>query len=370
VIPGTSHSIPRPGLTLHGSASRQATRALVAAFHDTADLLLRPVDAVRWLKLSILCLLLGGGTPSAAFNWSLGSLPGDIGFRGFIGRVRETVTAHAWLIALVTFAGAALFVGTLYLRSVFRFALVDAIAQRDVRIRPSLRKTRKSGRSYFRWLLGVVVGVSLSLIAGGMLVYPYLRAATAEGVRSPSFWAMLVGVLVGDVLIGLALALVIVLTDDFVVPIMYAEDLPLLRAWVKLVPKLKAEPAAFAVYVVLRFAVALATSVATLFLLFPLLLGLFSGAIISGALVVLALHLLGFFWSWSPLTVSLTAAGLAMLISLVLAVLSVVAMPAQVLIQDFGICFIAARFPSVQDVLQTSPKDWTDGSVTPGDIPA
>ena len=335
---------------------------MVAAFYDTADLLLRPVDAVRWLKLSVLCLFLGGGTPSAAFNWSLGSLPGDIGFREFIGRVRETVMAHVWLIALATLAAAGLLVGTLYLRSVFRFVLVDAIARRDVHLRSSLRETRKSGRSYFRWLLGIVLGVSLSLLAGGILVYPYLRAAAAEGMRSPSFWAILVAILVVDILIGLIVALVVVLTDDFVVPIMYAEGLPLLPAWAKLVPKLRAESASFAVYVLLRFAVAVATSVAALFLLFPLLLGLFSGAIISGALAVLTLHFFGFYWSWNPLTVSLTVAAFAMLISLVLAVLSVVAMPAQVLIQDFGLCFIAARFPSVQGVLGGSPARWTDGS--------
>jgi hypothetical protein len=364
VIPGGSHRNPVLGLEHGRSVSCHATRALVLAFHDTADLLLRPVDAVRWLKLSVLCLFLGGGTPSAAFNWSLGSLPGDIGFRELIGRVRETVMAHAWLIALATFAGLAFFVGTLYLRSVFRFALVDAIARRDVRFRASLRETRRTGRSYFRWLLGVVAGVSLSLLTGGILVYPYLRAAAAEGIRSPSFWAILVGVLVVDILMGLVVALLIVLTDDFVVPIMYAEDLPLRAAWAKLMPKLRAETAAFAVYVLLRFAVAVATSVAALFLLFPLLLGLFSGAIISGALVVLMLHLVGFYWSWNPLTVSLTLAGFAMLISLVLALLSVVAMPAQVFIQDFGICFIAARFPSVQSVLQISPADLTEDSAT------
>lgn len=356
----TSHNIPVFGPERRRSASRQATRALVEAFHDTADLLLQPVDAVRWLKLSLLCLFLGGGTPSAAFNWSLGSLPGDIGFREFVGRVRQTVAAHAWLIALAAFAGVALFVATLYLRSVFRFALVDAIARRDIRLRSSLRETHKPGRSYFLWLLGVVAAVSLSLLAGGILVYPYLKAASAEGLRSPSFWAILMVVLVVDILMGLAVALVVVLTDDLVVPIMYAEELPLPAAWAKLMPRLKAEPAAVAAYVLLRFAVAVATSVAALFLLFPLLLGLFSGAIVSGALVVLILHFLGFYWSWNPLTVSLASVGLAMLVGLVLAVLSVVAMPAQVFIQDFGMCFIAARFPSVREILQVSPVRWAE----------
>ena len=50
--------------------------------------------------------------------------------------------------------------------------------------------------------------------------------------------------------------------------------------------------------------------------------------------------------------------------SLVLAVLSVVAMPAQLFIQDFGICFIAARFSSVQAVLQALPTDWMEGFVS------
>jgi len=348
------------------SGSLQATRALALAFHDAADLLIRPVDAVRWFKLSVLCLLLGGGTPSAAFNWGLGLLPGDIGFREFVGRVRETVIAHVSLIAVVAFAAASLFVGILYLRSIFRFALVDAIAQREVRIRSSLRRTRRSGRSYFRWLLGIVAGITSLLLSGGILVYPHLRAAAAVGLHSLSFWVMLVGVLVVDILIGLVVALVIVLTDDFVVPIMYAEGLALLAAWAKLLPKLRSEPRAFAVYVLLRFTVALLTSVVTLFLLFPILLGLFSGAIISGALVVLVLHFFGVFWSWNPLTGALTVAGLAMLISLVLAVLSVVAMPAQVFIQDFGICFIAARFSSVQDVLQTPTRGRTQFSDTAG----
>ncbi len=328
-----------------------ATRALAAAFHDTIDLLVKPLDASRWLKLSVLCLFLGGGTPSAAFNWSLGSLPGDIGFRGLLARARETVAEHVWLIAVVSVAALALLLGLLYLRSVFRFVLVDAILKREVRFRPSLQQTRRAGRSYFRWLLAAVVVITIALMGGGALAYPYLRSAVSAGMRSPAFWATLVAVLTIDVLIGLGVALVIVLTDDFAVPIMYAENLTLLAAWRKLKPQLRAEPGAFAVYVFLRFCVAVATSVVTLFLLFPLLLGLFSGAIITGALAVLGLHLLGYAWSWNPVSISITSAALAVLISLMLVLLSVVGMPAQVLIQDFGIRFIASRCPAVEAVL-------------------
>ena len=334
-----------------------ATGALARAFRDTADLLLKPLDVGRWLKLSILCLFLGGGAPSAAFNWSLGSLPGDIGFSDLAGRVRETVAAHAWLIAIIVAGALGLLVGMLYLRSVFRFVLVDAIVKGEVRFRLSLRETSPAGRSYFRWLLSAVLGITVALLAGGMLVYPDLRAAAAAGVRSAAFWAMLGAILFVDVLVGLAVALVIVLTDDFAVPIMYAEQVSLVAAWRTLLPKLRAEPGPFTAYVFLRFAVAVGTSVATLLLLFPLLLGLFSGAIVAGALIVLALHFLGLLWTWNPLTVSLTAAGFSVLVGLVLVVLSVVGMPAQLLIQGFGIHFIASRFPSVASILPLRPAE-------------
>jgi hypothetical protein len=336
-------------------AALSATGALARAFRDTVDLLLRPLNVTRWLKLSVLCLFLGGGALSAAFNWSLGSLPGDIGISDFAGRVRVTVAAHVWLIAVVLAGSLALLVGMLYLRSVFRFVLVDTIVKGEARLRSSLRETRRAGRSYFRWLLAAVFGLISALLAGGVLVYPYFRAAAGAGMHSAAFWAILSGVLLFNVLVGLAVALIIVLTDDFVVPIMYAEQLTLLAAWRRLLPQVRRDCGAFAAYIFVRFAVAVAISLATLSLLFPLLLGLFSGAILAGALVLLGLHFLGFSWTWNLLTVPLTAAAIGALTGVTLILLSVVGMPGQVLIQDFGIHFIASRLPSVAAVLGSRP---------------
>ena len=338
------------------------THALTAAFHDTVELLTHPVDAMVWLKLSLVCLLLGGGTPSAAFNWSLGSLPGNIGLKGAMDRLRDTVAAHTWLIVSAAIVAVAVILGLLYLRSVFRFVLVDAILHHQVRVRASLLETRRVSRSYFRWLLLAVVGISLALIVGGAAAFPYLRTASAAGLRSVTFWIILVTMLLADVAVGLAAGLIVVLTDDFVVPIMYAEGLPVFAAWRRLIPKLKAEPGPFTAYVFIRFLVAVITSVAMLFLLFPLLVGLFSGAIITGTLAVIAVHLLGLAWTWNAFTIAVSASGLAVVISLVLVVLSVVGMPAQVLIQDFGICFLASRFPTVEALLPSplSPAPATD----------
>jgi len=332
-------------------------QALSQAYEDILTLLFKPFNLGRWLWLSLICLFLGGGTPSAAFNWALGTLPSDIGFQTSLGRAREYATEHLWVIAVLSLMGLAIILAVLYLRSLFRFILVDVIVKQEVAPGRAWRETRSIGRSYFRWLLGALGVILLALLGGAVIAYPYLRAAAASGIRSGTFWVTLIAILLADVLFGLGLAIVIVLTDDLAVPLMYAEQLRLPAAWRKLSHHLRAEPVAFTVYVLLRFAVGVATGVAILFFLFPVLLGLFSGAIMTGALVVLTLHLLGMLWSWSPFTIALAAAGLAVLLSLVLILLSVVGMPAQVFIQDFGLRFIASRSPALQQLLPAAMQE-------------
>jgi len=324
-----------------------AVQAFSHAWDDTLEFLFRPLDVSRWLWLSFICLFLGGGTSSAAFNWSLGSLSGDVGFERALGVARRYVFDHLWLIITTVTLGVALTLALLYLRTAFRFVLVDALVTRQVRLAAAWAKTRSLGRSYFGWLLATLVLVGLGLTSGALAVFPYLRSLAATGIRSLAFWVTLIALLLADIVVGLLLALIITLTDDLVVPVMYAEGLPLLPAWKKLWQSLRAEASGFAVYVLLRFGVAAAVGAAALLLLFPILVGLFSGAIIAGVLVVLGLRLLGVAWAWNPLTTALAFAALLLLTGIVLILLSVVGMPGQLLIQNFGIRFIGARVPAL-----------------------
>ncbi len=79
------------------------------------------------------------------------------------------------------------------------------------------------------------------------------------------FSVMLVSVLGAVVVVGLIVALGITLTDDRVVPMMYAERLPLRAAWRKLWKSLRAEAGAFTVYVLLRFVVSVVVGGTVLF---------------------------------------------------------------------------------------------------------
>ena len=333
----------RPGVS--------AVQALTQAWDDTLEFLFKPLDVERWFWLSFICLFLGGGASSAALNWNLGSLSGNASFDRVLGPLRDYVLLHLWLIILTVTLGLGLALGLLYLRAVFRFVLVDALVRRVVRLGAAWHATRPQSRSYYRWLLATLLLVGAALTLGTIAVIPHLWSLASAGARSLLFWVTLTGLLLVDIFVGVLVALVVTLTDDLVVPIMYAEGLSLLPAWKKLWQSLRVEAGGFAMYVLVRFAVAVAVGGSALFFLFPILIGLFSGAIMTGVLVLLGLRLLGLAWAWNPLTTALASTALLLLIGAILILLSVVGMPGQLLIQNFGIRFISARVPALKALL-------------------
>ena len=336
-----------PARPLRASAATPV-QALNAALEDTLRLLFRPFDAHTWIKLSLVCLFLGGGTPSAAFHWSLGTLPADIHLSESLAQMRQYITEHLWLILLTILAGLALGLAWLYFRAVFRFVLVDCLLRRDVSMRSAWKAVHPLGRSYFFWLLGLFLALGGSFAAGAILAFPHLRAAAAEETHKLALYVVLIGTLVVVVLTGLLVAVVIALTDDLAVPMMYAGRFSLPASWRRLWTLLRTDSASFVIYVLVRFAVSVAVGVAVLFFLFPALVSVFSGAIIAAALVVLGLHLVGVSLVWNPLTIVVAIAALGLLTVVLLVLLSVVGMPGQVLLQSFGIRFIAPRAPTLE----------------------
>jgi hypothetical protein len=328
--------------------------AISWALDDTLWLLFRPFDAWRWARLSLLCLFLGGTTPSAALQWSLSALPSDFRLTDLVTGARQYVAQHPSLIFLVIVLALALGLGFLYLRAVFRFVLVDALVKREVALRRAWSALRRLGQSYFWWLVGTLValGATFSLLV--IVAFPGLRAASTSGPGGLFATASLALILSLIVLLGLAVALLIMLTDDLVVPLMYAERLALPSAWRELWQKMRHDPASFAVYILLRFALSVGVSVAVLLFLVPLLIGVFSGTIIVAATLVLGLHLMGLVWVWNLPTIGLAVAALVLLCAVLVIVLSAVGMPGQVFLQGYGLRFIAARSPSLQTLCSVS----------------
>jgi hypothetical protein len=265
-----------------------------------------------------------------------------------VSRARQFVEQHPSLIFLLIVFALALGLCFLYLRSVFRFILVDALVKMEIAPGPAWSALRALGESYFWWLLGTLVGLAAVFSFMVIVAFRGLQAVSTGGPGKLFATASLALILSLIVLLGLAVALLIMLTDDLVVPLMYADRLPLPSAWRKLWQKMRHDPTSFAVYILLRFVLSVGVSVAVLLFLVPLLVGVFSGAVIVAAVVVLALHLVGLTWVWSLPTISVALAALVLLSAILVILLSAVGMPGQVFLQDFGLCFIAARSPSLE----------------------
>ncbi len=344
----------RPARLLRGASSSTST-ALIRAWHDSLDLLVRPFDTRRWVKLSVVCLVLGGGTPTAALNGVLGILPKNIQARALAAKVEGYAAQHAWLFfpALLLFLFIAL--GLLFLRAAGRFILVDAVARKEIRVRRAWKWNRRVTQSYFWFLLGLLTLIGSVLGAMFLGSFSYLQSSASR----PS-WTLsltLVFLLGSVILVGILSALAITLTDDFVVPIMYVERVSLGQAWRELARLMRKDPAAFVLYVLVRIGLAILIGAAVLFLLFPALLAIFSGGVLAGSLVFLSLRAVGAVWTWNAATLTLTLVAAAIFSSVLLVALSVAGMPGQVFLQNFAIRFISMRFPSLAHFLDAQAGD-------------
>ena len=328
--------------------------SLHPAWNATVSLLFRPFDRRRWIGLSLVCLFLGGGTSTAAFQWGFGALPSDLHTSELLLRIRLAMAQHASLMVLAVIASLGLVLGLIYARCVLRFVLIDAVLNQEVAVGAAWKNLKSYGRSYFLWLLGVVGAVLLTVFGAAIASLRYL--ALLREVDHP-WWAaalLIVTELVAVILIGLTIAVVITLTDDLVAPVMYADKISLSAAW-RIVGKIaRRDHGAFVLYLVLRFAVGMGISIAVLFVLFPLLMGISAGGLVTAALGLLTLRAVGLAWVWNPWTISLAAVALGIFTSLLFALLSVVGMPGQVYLQNYGVRFIASRVPSLQALCRTT----------------
>jgi MFS family permease len=328
--------------------------SLCPAWNETLRLLFHPFIGRRWIALSVVCLFLGGGTSTAAFQWGFGALPIDLHTSDILLRIRLMIAQHLSLIVLAGVLSLGLVLGLIYARCVLRFALIEAVIRQDLAVRSAWRRLKSFGRAYFLWVLGVVGGI-LAMVSGVTIVsFRYLNFLQATGHPRWVASLLLVTELIAIVFIGSLVAIIITLTDDLVAPLMYADRISLPAAWAIVWKISRRDPVAFLFYVVLRFAVSMGISVTVLLVLFPVLMGLSSGALITAALVTLALRIVGLAWAWNPVTIVFGALVLCIFTGLLFALLSVVGMPGQVYLQNYGVRFIASRAPSLAALCRAS----------------
>ena len=214
-----------------------------------------PFEFRTWLRLAVIAFFLGGaGTPTNVFNFGLdgsGGMPSDVPFvppdvalptEGILG----LVLAIAAIAALLGLAFA-------ILGAIMQFVLVDAVVSREVHLRQFVSERVGKGVRLFGFQL--VVGLVIAAVVAALVV-PVILAG-----GGPALWLMVLAIPLFLALVLIA-GLTILLTTDFVVPVMITRDIGVLDGWRAFWPTLRENLAQVGVYVVLRWVLALGVAIA------------------------------------------------------------------------------------------------------------
>ena len=337
--------------------SLSAIAALSPAWDATIYLLFRPFDHKQWIALSIVCLFLGGGTSTAAFQWGFSALPIDLHSSELIFQIRFLFAQHESLIVVAAAFTLGLIFALIYVRCVLRFVLIDAVVKQHTAAREAWRRQKSNGKGYFLWLTGIICALIVAAFAAVFISIRILSFIHEAGYPEWLVTAFLVVELVAVIATGLLVAVLITLTDDLVAPVIYAEGVSLPAAWKATWQIARGDHATFYLYVVVRFAIGMGISIGVLIILFPVLMGLSSVALLAAALLLVSMHMVGLAWVWNPITYVLAGLALGIFTSLIFALLSVIGMPGQVYLQDYGVRFMASRVQPLADLcVPPSPR--------------
>jgi hypothetical protein len=326
-----------------------AADAITPAFNHTKQQLFQPFRMGQWTRLALVGLLAGEmGSGGCNFN-SLHS-PGSS------GHPTGSPMVYAGLVVFLVVVAMILAIFFLYVSSVMRFVLFDAVVTKECHIRQSWSRRQRPGLRYFVWhlLFMFVAAVLLTILIG----IPVAIAFAAGWFNQPK--QHLVPLILGGIclffiffaylLVGL---LIMVLTKDFVVPQMALEDLSAFEGWRRLWKSMKGDKGNYAAYIGLKILLALAfgivlgiiSVIALLLLAIPL-----GGA---SVIAIIAGKTAGLTWDVYTITVAVVVG--SVFLAIILYVKALVSVPAIVFFPAYSIHFFASRYRPLDAVLHPAP---------------
>jgi len=332
-----------------------AVDVLNPAFEHTKQELIRPFQIGQWTRLALIGLLAGElGSGGCSARRMLTSPPHS-GSTGMSLPGIDPAILGA-LIAVIAVTGLVLWVVFTYISSVCRFILFDSVVHKRCEIRTYWKARQEPGFRYFVWqiLFLLASGAVAFVVIGIPLVLVFAAGWFKEPSRHVGGFVLggLALLLVGGFLFVL-IALVHVLTKDFVVPQMALENIGVIEGWRRLLTMMEHEKGGYAAYVGLKIALAIVAailiSIATFFVVLILLIpvgGLGLAAIFAGKAA-------GITWNVVTITTAVLAALGCLFILFYL--VSLVSVPAIVFFPAYSIYFFAARYAPLSKALYPPP---------------
>jgi hypothetical protein len=241
------------------------------AWDRMVGLLFRPFDPARWLVLGFAAWLAGLGGSRAGGSVSRSLDLEDMPGAATLGWPWTHSWEHFWalpFVALAILIVLSLAVLVLWVSSRAKLVWVDDLVTGNAAIVEPWNRLGRLGDSLFVWRLifALVVIAALAVVAV-TLVGPAALAAGTDVLAGMSFAAMFAGG-TAAVVLGGAAAVVSLLLDSFVVPIMYRYQLSAIEAWRAFLPWLSAFPGQFVLYTLVALVLAMVFGAVSVVLLF------------------------------------------------------------------------------------------------------
>lgn len=341
-----------------------AVDAIGPAFQHTKKQLIQPFRFGQWARLAFVGILAGelssgGGCNTGGTNFQIPQHPR--GAEQFIGLALPASLAHnpallAGLIIFVIVFGLLFFLLFTYLNSVMRFILFDSIIGKECRVREGWAKRQRPGLRYFLWQL-LVMAITL----GGLTILVGIPAGFAFAVgwlKAPK--EHLLPLILGGIglffvflLFMLVLAVVHVVTKDFVVPQMALEDIGAIEGWRRLWPTINAEKGGYAGYIGMKIVMSLGAAVVVGIVAGVLVLVLLVPVGGLGVVAVLTGKTAGL--TWNVYTITLIVLGGCLFLAVLIYAIGLVSVPVIVFFPAYSIYFFASRYPALAAVLYPAP---------------
>jgi len=240
----------------------------------------------------------------------------------------------------------------LYINSVFRFILFDSVLRRHCAITEGWRKWHRAGARFFLWQLVFQFAVWLFLIfLIGVPVTAALSAGWLTNPRSHIGPLALTAILFLSLLAVLILLSVViqVLAKDFLVPLMALENLDFADGWHRLLAMMGREKGRFTIYLLLKLVLSIAaTIIFSIIAIVPILF-----VVVPGVVAVLAGKAAGVGLSVTTISL-LIILGTSLALFLVY-LIALVCVPATVFFPAYALHFFAARYPTLDALLNPVP---------------
>lgn len=334
-----------------------AIDAISPAFEHTRRRLLEPFQFRKWARLAVITLLsgeLGGGGGGGGGNFRLPAEPSKEDFlHSFLqSSARDRVMEFLpWILAGAA-AVLALILIFLFIHSIFRFVLFDAVLFDRYRLREGWGRWQTQGASFFRWQLCLlfVFLVGAAVLVGGPLYYAWQAGLLRDIQRN--FGAIFGGgLLIFFVFAGfiIVLAIIALLAKDFVVPVMALENIGVLEGWRRAFSLLGPEKLSVTGYVLMKILLAIAAGILFGIIGVIVLLILLTPLVLVGVVVGVAAAAAGLTWNAFTIT-AVVLVGLVGLAGL-LFVMGFIYVPSAVFFQAYTLHYYGSRYVKLGELL-------------------